>query len=123
MAYQRIDLLEQQFANLGSFLENIMKVDKTNSKVDSLVSKESSGGYGESSTAKSRGKQHSGSSNFFFFFYKFSRSQIGQIGFPRYSDNEDPMSWVNCVEQFFEYQQTEDDEKISLSAYHLEGAA
>lgn len=67
MAYQRIDLLEQQFANLGSFLENIMKVDKTNSKVDNLVSKESSGGYGESSTAKSRGKQHSGSSNFFFF--------------------------------------------------------
>jgi hypothetical protein len=63
MAYQRIDLLEQQFANLGSFLENIMKVDKTNSKVDNLVSKESSGGYGESSTAKSQGKHHSGSSN------------------------------------------------------------
>ncbi len=40
MAEQRIDRLEQQFPNFGSFPKNIMKVDETNSKVDTLSPKQ-----------------------------------------------------------------------------------
>jgi hypothetical protein len=33
----------------------------------------------------------------------------------------DPTSWIYKAEQFFEYQQTEEQEKLPLATYHLEG--
>lgn len=39
--------------------------------------------------------------------------------FPRFAGN-DPTEWFNQVSQYFEYQETTDEEKVVLAAYHLE---
>lgn len=36
---------------------------------------------------------------------------------------DDPTSWIYRAEQFFEFQQIAEEEKLSLAAYHLEGEA
>jgi hypothetical protein len=74
-----------------------------NSKVDSLISRGDDIGFGESSNARSRGKNHSGSSN-------SATLKVAKLNFPPYGGDEDPTSWICRVEQFFEYQ-------------HMEGAA
>ena len=91
-------------------------MEETDSKVDSLVSKGDNGESGESSTAKSKGKNHGGSSN-------FMAPKFAKLDFPRFGGDKDPTSWICRVEQFFDYQQIDEKEKISLAAYHLEGAA
>jgi hypothetical protein len=37
--------------------------------------------------------------------------------------SEDPTSWVCRAEQFFDFQGTEEEDKVALAAYHLEGEA
>ncbi|KAH9704452.1 hypothetical protein KPL70_011464 [Citrus sinensis] len=49
-------------------------------------------------------------------------SRIPKLEFPRYS-GDDPTEWFNRVTQFFEYQDTTDDQKVSLASFHLEGEA
>lgn len=117
MADPRIDRLEQQLSNLGNILENMMKtMDVTNSKVDNLCSKENNDKSGECSNTKNKGKGHSGAFN-------SATPKFAKLDFPRYDGDEDPTSWIYRVEQFFDYQQTSEEEKISLAAYHLDGAA
>jgi hypothetical protein len=87
----------------------------TNSKVDNFISRDSSMS-GENSNARSDGKNHSGSTS-------STTPKSNKLNFPRYDGDEDPTSWICRVEQFFDYQQTEDEEKLPLAAYHLEGAA
>jgi hypothetical protein len=49
-------------------------------------------------------------------------SKMAKLEFPRYSGN-DPTEWFNRVDQFFEYQETTDTQKVSLASFHLEGEA
>ncbi|KAA8547499.1 hypothetical protein F0562_003928 [Nyssa sinensis] len=46
-----------------------------------------------------------------------------KLEFSKYRGGEDPTSWVCRAEQFFEYQQIEHEEWVSLATYHLEGEA
>jgi hypothetical protein len=50
-------------------------------------------------------------------------SKLAKLEFPRYDGIEDPTSWVCRVEQYFEFQRTEEENKVMLTTYHLEGEA
>lgn len=44
------------------------------------------------------------------------------LDFPKYS-GDDPMVWLDRVSQYFDYQGTPEDRKVTLAAFHLEGEA
>lgn len=46
-----------------------------------------------------------------------------KLEFPSYSGDEDPLLWLNQCEHFFRGQQTIEEEKFWLAAYHLTGNA
>jgi hypothetical protein len=50
-------------------------------------------------------------------------SKLAKLEFPHYDGTEDPTSWVCQVEQYFEFQRTEEENKVMLTAYHLDGEA
>lgn len=50
------------------------------------------------------------------------QSKVAKLEFPRYS-GDDPTEWFNRANQFFEYQDSADDEKVVLASFHLEGEA
>ncbi|KAF5472044.1 hypothetical protein F2P56_008792 [Juglans regia] len=49
-------------------------------------------------------------------------SKTAKLEFQRFS-GDDPTEWFNRVNQFFEFQNTPDNQKVSLASYHLEGEA
>ena len=49
-------------------------------------------------------------------------SKTARMEFPRFS-SDDPTEWFNHVNQFFEFQNTPEAQKVSLASYHLEGEA
>lgn len=49
-------------------------------------------------------------------------SKMEKLEFPRFSRN-DLTEWFNRVNQFFEYQSTEEARNVSMAAYHLKGEA
>ncbi|RVW35807.1 hypothetical protein CK203_082532 [Vitis vinifera] len=49
-------------------------------------------------------------------------SKTAKLEFPRFS-RDDPTEWFNRVNQFFEFQNTPEAQKVSLASYHLEGEA
>jgi hypothetical protein len=49
--------------------------------------------------------------------------KLEKLDFPKFDGSEDPTSWVCRVEQFFDFQGTQEDDKLQLAAYHLEGEA
>ena len=49
-------------------------------------------------------------------------SKTAKLEFPRFS-GDDPTEWLNRVNQFFEFQNTAETQKVSLASYHLEGEA
>ncbi|KAA8525490.1 hypothetical protein F0562_007345 [Nyssa sinensis] len=49
-------------------------------------------------------------------------SKMAKLKFPRYL-GDDPTEWFNRVAQFFEYQGTNDAQKVPLASFHLEGEA
>lgn len=48
--------------------------------------------------------------------------RTAKLEFPRYS-GDDPTEWFHRVAQFFDYQGTLDNQKVSLASFHLEGEA
>ena len=49
-------------------------------------------------------------------------SKLAKLEFPKYS-GDDPTEWFTRVDQFFEYQDTSEAQKVSLASFHLEGEA
>lgn len=50
------------------------------------------------------------------------QSRVTKLEFPRYA-GDDPNEWFNRASQFFEYQETIDEQKVVLASFHLEGKA
>jgi len=46
-------------------------------------------------------------------------SKTAKLEFPRFS-GDDPTKWFNNVNQFFEFHNTSETQKVSLASYHLE---
>jgi hypothetical protein len=68
---------------------------------------------GSSGTGKTTG--HTESSNSF--------PKVAKLNFPKYDGTEDLTNWVCRLEQFFEFQDTAEEDMVVLAAYHLEGEA
>ena len=49
-------------------------------------------------------------------------SKIAKLEFPSFS-GDDSTEWLNCVDQFFEFQEIAADQKLRLASFHLEGEA
>lgn len=49
----------------------------------------------------------------------FGFSKSTKLNFPKYEE-EDPIERFNKVGQFFEYQDTHEDHKVSLASFHLD---
>ena len=49
-------------------------------------------------------------------------SKMARLEFPKYS-GDDLTEWFNRVAQFFEFQSTTENQKVSLASFHLEGKA
>ncbi|PON77808.1 hypothetical protein PanWU01x14_025640, partial [Parasponia andersonii] len=47
--------------------------------------------------------------------------RVVRLDFPRYDGTDDPITWIDRAEQFFEFHKTPANEKVALAAYHLEG--
>jgi hypothetical protein len=45
------------------------------------------------------------------------------LDFPKFEGKEDPLTWLNCCEQFFWGQRTDEAFKVWLAAYHMVGVA
>jgi hypothetical protein len=105
MADPRVDRLEKQIANIQTMLEGLLKQTADNSKT-----------LAENSNGRTRDKHHQG-------FNNSTAPKLAKLDFPRYNGVEDPTSWICRVEQFFEFQRTEETEKLAMAAYHLEGEA
>ncbi|XP_077249584.1 uncharacterized protein LOC143889290 [Tasmannia lanceolata] len=45
-----------------------------------------------------------------------------RLDFPRF-DGIDPFSWIFKAEQFFEYHNTADDQRLMISSFHMDGKA
>jgi len=54
--------------------------------------------------------------------HTFGHSHV-KLDFPRFNGEEDPISWVCKVEQFFKFQGTKEEDKAALASFHLEGEA
>lgn len=124
MVDPRVDLLEKQFTGLVTMMEGLIKrsddqtrmMEKHAARVDSLLSK-GSNHTGENFIGKTCDRNyHCGSSD-------SALSKLAKLDFPKYNGVEDPTSWVCRVEQFFEFQQLDEADKLPLTAYHLEGEA
>ncbi|GAV77465.1 hypothetical protein CFOL_v3_20936 [Cephalotus follicularis] len=51
------------------------------------------------------------------------RSKVIKMDFPRYKAEDDPTSWVCRANQYFDYHQTPEDERVPLDSWNLEGDA
>lgn len=69
---------------------------------------------GQSSNGRSRENTEGGRPLF--------SSKLAKLEFPKYS-GDDPTEWFTRVDQFFEYQDTLEIQKVSLASFHLEGEA
>ena len=49
-------------------------------------------------------------------------SKMAKLEFPKYS-RANPIEWFNRVAQFFKFQGTADNQKVSLASFQLEGEA
>ena len=49
-------------------------------------------------------------------------TRLAKLEFPHYA-GDDRTEWFNQVTQYFEYQETTDEQKVVLASYHLEGKA
>ena len=47
--------------------------------------------------------------------------KVTKLDFPLYDGMEDPTRWICRTEQFFEFQRTEEVEKLPMASYHLNG--
>eukprot|EP00268_Persea_americana_P067416 TRINITY_DN9277_c1_g2_i5.p1 TRINITY_DN9277_c1_g2~~TRINITY_DN9277_c1_g2_i5.p1 ORF type:complete len:202 (-),score=38.09 TRINITY_DN9277_c1_g2_i5:1864-2469(-) len=52
-----------------------------------------------------------------------SQPKLVKLDFPRFNGGEDPTSWICCADQFFEFHQTPEGERVPLASFHLEGDA
>jgi hypothetical protein len=117
MTEQRIENLEKK---MGSMEERIKKrmeemlaviVDQLQkTQVEEANKSASSSGVRSGKTAT---RTESGS----------SFPKVAKLNFPKYDGTEDPTSWVCRAEQFFEFQNIAEEDKVMLVAYHLEGEA
>jgi len=109
------DSMKDQLSNLQKTLDDFIKHTSERFKhVEDKISQQGSNGSGENSSNKNRDKVPGG-------FNNNQGTKVTKLDFPKYNGQEDPTSWICRVEQYFDFKQIEEREKLPLAAYHLEG--
>lgn len=49
--------------------------------------------------------------------------RLVKLNFPRFDGSEDPTSWLCRVGQFFDFHHTQEEDRVPLASFHLEGEA
>ncbi|KAA8548911.1 hypothetical protein F0562_000595 [Nyssa sinensis] len=49
--------------------------------------------------------------------------KLVKLDFPRFNGGEDPTSWLCRADQFFDFHETPEGERVALASFHLEGDA
>ncbi|KAL4183549.1 hypothetical protein AMTRI_Chr11g98820 [Amborella trichopoda] len=55
--------------------------------------------------------------------HKSFAPKLVKLNFPRFNSDKDTTSWTCRVEQFFQFHQTPEEERVALASFHLEGGA
>jgi hypothetical protein len=122
MTDQRVERLESEVRDIQELLQGLSA--QLTKEVIQEVSAEIRGALSdkkptekEFSSKYGKNKGVSGSS------HASVNVKVARLEFPCYDGTEDPTSWICWVDQYFEFQNTEEENKVMLTAYHLEGKA
>ncbi|KAA8544346.1 hypothetical protein F0562_022386 [Nyssa sinensis] len=55
-------------------------------------------------------------------FHQHNHSRFTKMDFPKFS-GDDLTEWINRAFQYFEFQETVEEQKVALASFHLEGEA
>eukprot|EP00268_Persea_americana_P002743 TRINITY_DN10847_c0_g2_i2.p2 TRINITY_DN10847_c0_g2~~TRINITY_DN10847_c0_g2_i2.p2 ORF type:complete len:145 (+),score=23.88 TRINITY_DN10847_c0_g2_i2:142-576(+) len=125
---QRVEQLEQAMASLSTGQQGILSqmtemFDQLTARVEQIAT-QTGQESGDNSRAPSRGNggrnngqggfQHPGSTSSY-------APKLVKLDFPRFKGGEDPTSWLCRAEQFFQFHETPEVERVSLASFHLEG--
>jgi hypothetical protein len=117
MANQRFDRIEKELGSMEEWLKKHLDemMAALAIKLEPIQGEDqgNSAGSSKSRAGKEPTRTESGS----------SFPKVAKLNFPKYDGTEDPTSWVCHVEQFFDFQNTAEEYKVLLAAYHLEGEA
>ena len=112
---ERIEALE---AGLDGVQTRMQRLEETISRLSEVMlantesSNHNTSGCGPSRTHR---EEFDGSRQIF-------SSKMARLEFPKYF-GDDSTEWFNRVAQFFEFQSTIENQKVSLASFHLEGEA
>jgi hypothetical protein len=110
-----VDSMKDRLENLQKSLDDFIKhASKRFKQVEDKISQQGTNGSDENSSTKNRDKGSRGLNN-------NPGTNVTKLDFPKYNGHEDPTSWICRVEQYFDFKQIEEMEKLPLAAYHLEG--
>ncbi|RVW32935.1 hypothetical protein CK203_112638 [Vitis vinifera] len=113
---KRIEALE---AGLGGVQDGIQRLEDTVNRLSEILlsTRESSNNHNNGREGFVRPQREENDSGRQIF-----SSKMAKLEFPKYS-GADPTEWCNRVAQFFEFQDTVDNQKVSLASFHLEREA
>ena len=109
------DRLEEAITRLSNSQSSILdkhadlvdKYSELSGKVDTLL---------DHLHLRSPAREHHGTSS------QFHQRNSVNIDVPRF-DGRDPMGWIFKISQLFEYQNTPEEERITVASFYLDGAA
>ena len=113
---ERIEALE---TGLGGVQDGIQRLEDTVNRLSEILlsTRESSNNHNNGREGFVRPQREENDSSRQIF-----SSKMAKLEFPKYS-GVDPTEWFNRVAQFFKFQGTTDNIKVSLVSFHLEGEA
>jgi len=109
------DSMNDRMETLQKTLDDFIKLSSERLKrVEDRLSQQWANGSRENSTTKNHDKGSEGSNN-------NQETKVTKLDFAKYNGQEDLTSWICRVEQYFDFKQIKEREKLSLAAYHLAG--
>ncbi|XP_011027642.1 PREDICTED: transposon Ty3-G Gag-Pol polyprotein [Populus euphratica] len=122
----RFDLLNNNMTQVTTSLQNLQTAIselqtlslRPSSNHQTIIQDVNSFTKGE---ASQKGRQPASACSFPSTGFDRSHQQF-KLSFPKFSGN-DPTGWVYKAEQFFEFQNIANDQRVQLASFHLEGLA
>ena len=124
---ERIERLEADLESMQNWIERIeIRINEKLQQLEDTITKLVETFSASKGTTSHDTNKNIGSPRLVQEESKGGRSQLpkrlAKLEFPHFTGN-DPTEWINWVSQYFEYQETTDEHKVVLAAYHLESEA
>ncbi|KAK3025591.1 hypothetical protein RJ639_042630 [Escallonia herrerae] len=117
---ERLNCLEAQMdKKLKDLMEKILKmISGINTGLDSVSNEKEHGEASHNRRQRSDANNGGGGGSSGTYLHKMVK-----LDFRKFNRNEDPTSWVCRADQFFDFHQTPNEEKLPLASFNLEGDA